>query len=66
MNDKMDKCVLCGERPTTAVRGNIEKEYVNLCSYHAGALQMIFEKVGVSNSVKWKPLFEKHNEKKVE
>jgi len=54
-----EKCVLCGERPTTACRGTIERIYVEFCSFHAGAIQMILEKLNVQNSVKWKPIFEK-------
>ena len=54
-----NKCGLCKESATVGVRGTIEKDYVYFCSFHAGAMQMIFEKVRVSDSVKWKPLFEK-------
>jgi len=49
-------CSLCDEVATTAVRGTVAKGYVNFCSFHAGAIQMILEKLDVSNSVKWKPL----------
>ena len=52
-------CCLCKKPVTVGVRGTIEKNYVYFCSFHAGAMQMIFEKVRVSDSVKWKPLFEK-------
>ncbi len=51
-----DKCALCKDQPTTAVRGSIAKEYVNFCSYHAGAVQMILKTLDVDMSVKWKPL----------
>jgi len=51
-----EKCALCQDTPTTAVRGTIEKEYVNFCSYHAGAVQMILKTLNVDMSVKWKPL----------
>ena len=51
-------CSLCDEVATTAVRGTIAKDYVNFCSFHAGAIQMILEKLDVSNSVKWKPLIQ--------
>jgi len=50
------KCVFCTEEATTAVRGTVAKDYVNMCSFHAGMMQTIFEKLDVSNSVKWKPL----------
>lgn len=51
-----DRCVLCKDQPTTAVRGTVVKEYVNFCSFHAGAVQMILDTLDVSMSVKWKPL----------
>jgi len=51
-----DKCALCKDVPTTAVRGSVAKEYVNFCSFHAGAIQMILDTLDVSMSVKWKPL----------
>jgi len=51
------KCVICGDEATVAVRGTVAKEYVNTCPFHAGMLQMIFEKVAVSDSVKWRPIF---------
>ncbi len=51
-----DKCALCNLKPTTAVRGTIEKNYVEFCSFHAGAIQMILETIKVSDSVKWRPL----------
>jgi len=53
------ECPFCGDKATVAVRGLAGKEYVNLCPFHAGMLQMIFEKVNVSDSVKWRPLFDK-------
>lgn len=52
-------CSLCDAIATTAVRGTIAKDYVNFCSFHAGAIQMILDKLDVSNSVKWKPLVQK-------
>lgn len=51
-----DTCVLCKDTSTTAVRGSVAKEYVNFCSYHAGAVQMILKTLDVDMSVKWKPL----------
>ena len=53
------ECPFCGDKVTVAVRGFVGKEYVKLCPYHGGMLQMIFEKVNVSDSVKWRPLFDK-------
>lgn len=50
------RCALCKDNPTTAVRGTIEKEYVEFCSFHAGAVEMILKTLNVDNSVKWKPL----------
>jgi len=51
-----DKCALCKDQPTTAVRGTIQKDYLNFCSFHAGAVQMILKTLDVDMSVKWKPL----------
>ncbi len=51
-----DTCVLCKEKPTIGVRGTVEKDYVYLCSFHSGSLQMIFELINVQNQVKWRPL----------
>ncbi len=51
-----ERCALCKDIPTTAVRGTIEKEYVKFCSFHAGAVEMILKTLNVDNSVKWKPL----------
>jgi len=51
-----DKCALCKDQPTTAVRGTIQKDYLNFCSFHAGAVQMILKTLDVDMGVKWKPL----------
>ena len=58
MKDKKIECPFCGDKATVGVRGFIAREYVNLCPFHAGMLQMIFEKLHVSDSVKWRPLFD--------
>jgi len=58
MKKKITECPFCGDKATVGVRGFVTKEYVNLCPYHAGMLQMIFEKVHVGDSVRWRPLFE--------
>jgi len=50
------KCALCEQEATTAVRGTVQTEYLEFCSFHAGAMQMMLEKLDVSDSVKWKPL----------
>jgi len=55
----MNECIICNQTATTGVRGTIEKDYVYTCSFHAGMLQMIFEKLNVSDSIKWRPLYEK-------
>jgi len=49
-------CVICSKEATTAARGTIEKDYINFCSFHAGAMQIIFETLNVSDSIKWRPL----------
>jgi len=51
-----DRCGLCKDTPTTAVRGSVAKEYLKFCSFHAGAVEMILKTLDVDMSVKWKPL----------
>ncbi len=51
-----ERCALCKDTPTTAVRGSVAKEYVEFCSFHAGAVEMILKILDVDMSVKWKPL----------
>jgi len=55
----MPACVICQKNATVGLRGTIEKDYVDLCAFHAGMLQMILETIGCSDYVKWRPLFEK-------
>ena len=57
-NTILTKCVICKEAARVAVRGYIEQDYVNVCSFHAGVFQAIIERLGLMNFVKWKPLYE--------
>jgi len=54
----MIKCIFCDEMATVGVRGTVQTDYVSVCPFHAGMLQMIFEKLHVSDSIKWRPYFE--------
>jgi len=55
----MTLCVICQKNAHVGLRGTFEKEYVDLCAFHAGMMQMILETIGVSNSIKWRPYYEK-------
>lgn len=56
----MSVCVLCTDPATTAIRGRFESKYLDLCTFHAGALQMILETLRMSDEVKWRPLYKKN------
>lgn len=55
--EKQTDCIFCKEKSKVGVRGNLLKDYVKCCPFHAGMLQMVFEKLGVNDSVKWKHLY---------
>jgi len=55
----MKNCVFDKDIATVGLRGIIERDYVLLCPFHAGMMQMILEKIGCADSVKWRPLYEK-------
>jgi len=53
------KCALCKEEATTGLRGNQATKYLYVCSFHAGALQMIMDILNLPDCIRWRPLYNK-------
>jgi len=59
----MTECTFCKEKSTTAVRGYTESDYQEFCSFHAGMMQMILEKLNVDDKMRWKPIIAEGSDK---